>query len=127
MKGENTTVIKNPKAFIYRVAYNELYKRYNKRKHEIHLKSILVNHAFELTERIDPEKEVLSKEEYAVVQQAIHALPNKQRQVFLLSREENLPHREIGKILGIQTVSVKRHIIRALAVIRGVREEYKDG
>jgi len=127
MKDENTTVIENPKAFIYRVAYNELYKRYNKKKHEIHLKSILVNHAFELTEEINPEREILSKEEYAIVQQAIHALPKKQKQAFLLSREENLPHKEIGKILGIQTVSVKRHIIRALALIRGVRKEYKDG
>jgi len=127
MKDEDATEIKNPKAFIYRVAYNELYKRYNKQKHEIHLKSILINHTFRLIEEITPEKEVLSKEEYAIVQQAIHTLPQKQKQVFLLSREENLPHKEIGKKLGIQTVSVKRHIIRALAAIRGVRKEYKDG
>ncbi len=127
MKEENTTYIENPKAFIYRVAYNELYKRYNKKKHETHLKGILINSSFARAEEITPEKEVLDKEEYSIVQQAIQALPQKQRRAFLLSREEYLPHKEIGKVLGIRTISVKRHIIRALATLRNVREEYKDG
>lgn len=127
MKQENTTEIKNPKAFLYRVAYNELYKRYNKKKHETHLKSILINSSFELAEEISPEQEILSREEFSVVRRAISQLPKKQRQAFLMSREENLPHKEIGQRLGIRTVSVKRHIIRALATIRGAREDYKDG
>lgn len=127
MKDENTTVIENPKAFIYRVAYNELYKRYNKQKHEVHLKGILINHSFKLAEEITPEQEVMSREELSIVQQAIQGLPKKQKQAFLLSREENLPHKEIGERLGIRTVSVKKHIIRALAAIRNVRKEYEDG
>lgn len=127
MKEENSTVIKNPKAFIYRVAYNEFYKRYNQKKHETHLKGILINSSFELANHITPEQEVLSREEYALVQKTIRALPKKQQQVFLLSREENLSHKDIAEKLGIKTVSVKRHIIRALASVREMRKEYRDG
>jgi len=127
MKEENVTEIVNPKAFLYRVAYNELYKRYNRKKHETHLKGILINSSFELTDDISPEREALDREELSLVREAIHALPKKQKQAFLMSREENLPHKEIGRRLGIQTVSVKRHIIRALAAIRSVREDYRNG
>ncbi len=123
MQEEGSTEIKNPKAFLYRVAYNELYRRYNRKKHEAHLKSILVRTSFELTDDITPEQEVASREELSLIRRAISTLPKKQKQVFLMSREENLPHKEIGKRLGIRTVTVKRHIIRALAAIRGAQKD----
>ncbi|WP_417625117.1 RNA polymerase sigma factor [Paremcibacter congregatus] len=127
MKEEGSTTIENPKAFLYRVAYNELYKRYHKTKHEVHLKGILINTAFELSDEITPEREVATREELQAIQKAIKALPRKQQKVFLLSREEHLPQKEIGRRLGIETVTVKRHIIRALAVLKGVRKDFNDG
>ena len=127
MNEDETSTIENPKAFLYRVAYNELYKRYNKKKHEAHLQGTLTQNSFELADTINPEREVASREELSVVQHAIAALPRKQQQVFRLSREEQLPHKEIGKRLGIETSTVKRHIIRALAALRGVHKDYLDG
>ncbi|MEX0298889.1 MAG: RNA polymerase sigma factor [Kordiimonas sp.] len=49
----------------------------------------------------------------------IATLPKKQRVVLRLSREKNMTHAEISEQVGIKKGSVKQHIVRALAVLRG--------
>lgn len=126
MKEDDAEVIRNPKAFLYRIAYNELYTRYKRKKLEHCLQDFLVDGEDRLVHNITPEQEALSREELKIVRQAIEELPQKQQQAFLMSREENLPHSEIARRLGIKTISVQRHIIRALATLRGVRETYRN-
>ncbi|MDR2885284.1 MAG: RNA polymerase sigma-70 factor [Rikenellaceae bacterium] len=53
------------------------------------------------------------------IQQAILSLPDKCREVFLLSREENLPNQQIAQRLGISVKTVEAQITKALKVIRG--------
>lgn len=56
------------------------------------------------------------------VQEAIHAaveqMPPKMKQVYQLSRQENLTHREIAARLGISDETVKKHIQHALQLIK---------
>ena len=54
----------------------------------------------------------------ARVDQAIAALPLKMREVFLLSRQENLSYREIAQQLGIAETTVKKQVSNALHHIR---------
>lgn len=56
------------------------------------------------------------------VQEAIHAvieqMPPKMKQVYQLSRQENLTHKEIAARLGISDETVKKHIQHALQLIK---------
>jgi RNA polymerase sigma-70 factor (ECF subfamily) len=53
-----------------------------------------------------------------ILEKAISELPEKCRNVFLLSRYEGLPHSEISKRLGISNKTVENHITNALRVLR---------
>ncbi|MEM7549779.1 MAG: RNA polymerase sigma-70 factor [Bacteroidota bacterium] len=48
----------------------------------------------------------------------IDQLPDKCREVFKLSRFENLSHKEISKRLNISTKTIENHITKAMKVIR---------
>lgn len=52
------------------------------------------------------------------VDEAIGKLPEKMRQVYLLSRHENLSYREIASQLGIAETTVKKQVSNALKHIR---------
>ena len=52
------------------------------------------------------------------IERAIAELPERNRQVFLLVRQQNLAHREVASILGISVKAVEMHMIRALHALR---------
>lgn len=59
----------------------------------------------------------------ALLNKAISHLPEKCRQVFILSRMEGLKHEEIAKQLNISVNTVQNHIVTAL---RKLKVELKD-
>jgi RNA polymerase sigma-70 factor (family 1) len=52
------------------------------------------------------------------IRQLINELPSRCREVFLLSRNEQLSHKEIAERLGISEKTVEDHITRAIGKIR---------
>ncbi|KAA2245215.1 RNA polymerase sigma-70 factor [Chitinophaga agrisoli] len=58
------------------------------------------------------------KDMEALIQKEIDNLPPKMRIVFLLSRKENLSHKEIAESLHISEATVKNHIKAALKILR---------
>jgi RNA polymerase sigma-70 factor, ECF subfamily len=71
-----------------------------------------------------PEDKVLSAELEKVVQQAINELPEKYRQVFVLSAVQRLSYQEISEIVGRSLASVKSDIHRARVEVRDKIKEY---
>lgn len=59
-----------------------------------------------------------TRELNAIIQQAIAHLPQKCREIFLLSREENLTNQEIAKKLGISIKTVENQMTIALQRMR---------
>jgi len=112
--------IENPRAFLYKIAFNEVYTWHRRQKLERHLCEMFSDPDYEFVEHITPEEIALSREELDSVRHVIDKLPSKQRQVFLLSRGDNMTHSEIATQLGIKKGSVKQHIVRALQMLRGV-------
>ena len=104
------------KAYLYTALQNKIYNHYQKeltrRQYEQaaseHLKIIGddLNGEFELKE--------LEKKIYEKIQE----LPHQCRKVFLMSREEQLPYKEIAKQLNISVNTVDQHIQKALRIIR---------
>lgn len=77
---------------------------------------------FEDLEKIDSRvhqvDELEIKELKNFIAQLINELPNKCREVFLLSRTEHLSHKEIAERLGISEKTVDAHILAALKKLR---------
>lgn len=66
----------------------------------------------------DAESQLQIKELQTVIQTAVDQMPNKMREVYQLSRQHHLSHKEIADRLGISDETVKKHIQHALQVIK---------
>lgn len=64
------------------------------------------------------EHDFTAKEYQATLQKAIDLLPEQQKQVYLLSREQELKREEIARLLQISPETVKTHMSRAVRYIR---------
>jgi RNA polymerase sigma-70 factor (ECF subfamily) len=60
-----------------------------------------------------------AKELSVILNQEIENLPSKMKEVFILSRNENLSYKEISDILKISDKTVKKQVSNALKVIKG--------
>ena len=66
----------------------------------------------------DGEERLQLKEIQNVISQAVEQMPVKMREVYLLSREEQLSHQQIAARLNISPETVKKHVQHALQQIR---------
>lgn len=67
--------------------------------------------------------EVFSKETQQILKRAIQNLPDRTREIFIMSRIQLMSHKEIALKTGITTKGVEFHITKAL---RKLRVELKD-
>lgn len=65
-----------------------------------------------------PESETISTEIGALVYRWIGEMPERRREIFVLSRIEGLGHQEIADVLGIAPRTVTNHIVNALQFLR---------
>jgi len=61
---------------------------------------------------------IREKELKEIIEKEINALPKKMRDVFLLSRNSDLSHKEIGNILNISDTTVKKQVSNAVRILR---------
>lgn len=108
--------IENFSAYIYTITRNETYKI---------LKQIAKNYKTILLAENDPylvdnhtEEYLIGREFTSLLQKAINRLPNQQKQVYQLMKEEDLKRGEVAEILQIKPETVKFHLARAMKNIR---------
>jgi RNA polymerase sigma-70 factor (ECF subfamily) len=65
-----------------------------------------------------PEDRIRYDEIAAVAQRAIEQLPERCREIFLLSRHGELKYAEIASLLGISIKTVETHMVHALSSLR---------
>jgi RNA polymerase sigma-70 factor (ECF subfamily) len=75
-------------------------------------------HEFERSAAARPDEETGTAELSVAIAQAVDALPDRCRQVFMLNREHHLSYRQIAETLGISAKTVEVHMGRALAALR---------
>jgi len=68
----------------------------------------------------DPDQEFTARETAAAIQQAVDALPPRQRQVLLLRWQQQASYDEIAETLGISPKTVAIHIGRAIQRLREI-------
>lgn len=69
-------------------------------------------------EYLKPDRQLDSKEVAALVRDAIGQLPDRQRQVYKMAREDGLKRREIAAELQLSEETVREHMNKALRSIR---------
>ena len=68
--------------------------------------------------------EIFSKEIQQIIQITLQSLPEKTREIFLLSRFENKSHKEIAALLHISQKGVEYHITQAIRELRVSLKDY---
>ena len=114
--------IENIQAYLHRMAHNQALKGFQAVAREG-----LVEHelARQRSTHGSADDGLLSKEIQHYIHRLIDQLTPSQRKVFLLSREEGLRQQEIAERLGLNLVTVKRHMVDALKAIRdGLAQNY---
>lgn len=61
---------------------------------------------------------IVGQEMEEILHQAVELLPAQQKQIYLMSKEQELKREEIAKTLSISSETVKTHLSRALRHIR---------
>lgn len=104
-------------SFLFTIAHNAtinlLKKRATKQKYVEHVKSLQqIEETYELVDEIHY-KELKQK-----FQDLLNELSPRQKEIFQLSREEGLSHKEIAESLGISTNTVKNHLVTTLSFLK---------
>lgn len=116
-------------SWLYRIALNNVYQRFrSKRMQWDSLESSDEDSVEEVREIVDsgkdPEQSLLRNELHEVIRQAITELPDRYRQVFVLSAVERLDYQTIAGIFGRSLASIKSDIHRARVEVRDKIKEY---
>lgn len=113
-------VVEQPRAFLFRVAQNvvtDQYRREKVRQFDFRISTDQVQTASFLPSQ---EQALSDKQDLSLVQAAILELPPRCREVFFLSRFEDLSNIAIAERLKISLSMVEKHIARAMQDIRRV-------
>lgn len=61
-----------------------------------------------------------------VIYRAIDQMPDKCREVFMLCRIDQRPHKEIAALLDISTKTIENQMTKALKILKKAVEEYRS-
>jgi RNA polymerase sigma-70 factor (ECF subfamily) len=107
--------INNFDHYLFRTAHNHVLNVFKRVSRE---SLILEELARNSTDQEEKSYHLESKETNNLIKNAVNKLPNKQRQVYIMSREQGLKQAEISSILKITIPTVKSHITQAIQFIR---------
>ncbi len=113
---KNIDASKSLSAWLYTIAKNNILNQLKKVAHEW---NYLDKQAYLMSNSINnTENKTLENEYNNHLQKAILALPEQQRNVFKLAREQYFTYIQIGEKLGISPLTVKTHLSRSIVSIK---------
>ena len=111
--------VKNPRAYLYRAAHNEAieYRRREatRRRNANDVERFIVGG---VADDLDAERVIIAKQHVRIIENAIKAMPQKKRQILLLSAFEGWSKAKISRRLGVSETQVKRLYRQAIAECR---------
>ncbi len=104
-------------AYLFTITYNSVIslmrKKVNENKYVAHVKSM--QQVYDSDKIIN---DIQYKELNNKVERLLNQLTPRQKQIFLLSREEGLSHKEIAEKLNISSNTVKNHLVTTLSFLK---------
>ena len=114
--------------FLFTIArnlvFNETRRKQRRKEHSLEEKE--ENSFSEMADQHSPapDNEILKMELRAQVDNAIQALPQKQRMAVILRRYENMPYEQIAEVLELSVPAVKSQLFRARTKLRELLSDY---
>jgi len=122
---EQQKVIEQPKAYLFRIARNLALTQLTKKSTKItdYLEESDASVVIECGAAADSEVE--AEETLGLYCEAVAALPEKCRQVFLLRKVHGLAHKEIAKRMSLSVSSVEKYLLRGILECKAFVQEYE--
>lgn len=103
-------------SYLYTIMRNRILNQLRNAANEEKLKESVLSQALDYTE--DTKREVMLNDLKSLISHALQQLTPRQREIFEMSREAQLSHKEIADKLGISINTVQEHISTSLKLIR---------
>ena len=103
-------------SYLYTIMRNRILNQSRNAANEEKLKESILSQALDYTE--DTKREVMLNDLKSLISHALQQLTPRQREIFEMSREAQLSHKEIADKLGISINTVQEHISTSLKLIR---------
>ena len=111
-------------SFLYTIVRNRVLNQIRDMEHEDKLKETILAQAVDYTD--DTKNNILLNDLKEIISKALEQLTPRQREVFEMSREAQLSHKEIAEALGVSVNTVQEHISSSLKIIRSYLTKYSD-
>lgn len=113
---EDSSDIRNPKAYLYAAARNFVIdSKRRERRHVGYARELESAGDAQILSELSPERVSLDRERFSLFAAALENLPAQRRRIILLNRFEGLSCEEIGRRFGMSGPAVQKQIERALA------------
>jgi len=119
----NVDEIRNPKAFLFRVASNVWLNQRKLRRNEMERATHDLESLQVASEDPGPYRSVMGEQELALVRAALEELPPTCRAAFVMNRFENMTYPQIAGALQLSVSMIEKHISYAIAHMRKRLEE----
>ncbi len=107
-------LLEKARAFLFTVAKNAFYNQVAHKRIVLEYKK----KAPRYVETETPEHQLEQKEFMVQLEEAINALPDGQREVFLLNRIDKKTYKEIAEMLGVSQKAIEKRMHKALVKMR---------
>ncbi len=123
---EQQKEIEQPKAYLFRIAKNLALTTLTKKSKKItgYLEESGASVVIECGAAADSEVE--AQESLGLYCEAVAALPQKCRQVFLLRKIHGLAHKEIAERMSLSVSSVEKYLLRGILECKAFVQEYES-
>jgi RNA polymerase sigma factor, sigma-70 family/RNA polymerase sigma-70 factor, Bacteroides expansion family 1 len=108
-------------AYLYTIVRNRILNQLRELANENHLKEQILSQAIDYNNNTN--NEIFADELQELISRALQQLTPRQREIFKMSREKQMTHKEIADTLGISINTVQEHISVSLHSIRSYLEK----
>lgn len=108
-------------SYLYTIVHNRILNQLRELESEDRLKSQILSQAVDYNN--DTNNEIFANDLQGLISRALQQLTPRQREVFDMSREKQMSHKEIAEALGISVNTVQEHISVSLRVLRAYLEK----
>jgi RNA polymerase sigma-70 factor (ECF subfamily) len=115
--------IEQPKAFLFRIAKNVALNELTRKSHQITDFIEEVSASVVLDKEVSAEEETDAQEQVGLYCEAVAALPEKCRHVFLLRKVHGLSHKEIASHMSLSVSSVEKYLRQGVLACRAFIDE----
>ncbi len=108
-------------SYLYTIVRNRILNQLRDLANEDRLKEQILSHAVDYSN--DTKNEILANDLQQLISRALQRLTPRQREIFGMSREQQMSHKEIAEALGISVNTVQESISTSLRSLRTYLEK----